>query len=182
MGDTCSLLGNKYPMLYILYMLYKKGEIFKSICSVDSVAHAERGGLEQASPHLGLPRLRLRGARQSHHPAGVLAKARGRTWLRCKGRASGSLGAFPLTKVKAGNFVGKSGHTCSSQGQSPGPGSALFVRNSQHGEPSVAHPLPSSPAQGGNPPAATQHDISKPYGQRETIPRGVMSDGGRDQL
>lgn len=122
------------------------------------------------------------GARQSHHPAGVLAKARGRTWLWCKGRATGSLGAFPLAKVKVGNFVGKSGHSCSSQGQSPGPGSALFVRNSQHGEPGVAHPLPSSPAQGGNPPAATQHDISKPYGQRETIPHGAMSDGGRDQL
>lgn len=182
MGDTCSLLGNKYLMLYILYMLYKKGEIFKSICSVDSVAHAGRGGWDQVSPVLGPPRLRLGVPGRVTILLGSWAKAQSRTWLWCKGRASGSLGAFPHTKLKGGNFVGKSGHTCSSWGQSPGPGSALFVRNSQHSEPSVAHPLPSSPAQGGNPPAATQHDNSKPYGQRETIPRGAMSDGGRDQL
>lgn len=59
MGDTCSLLGNNYPMLYILYMLYKQSEIFKSKCSVDSVACAGRGGWDQVSPLLGPPRLKL---------------------------------------------------------------------------------------------------------------------------
>lgn len=59
MGDTCSLLGNNYPMLYILYMLYKQSEIFKAKCLVDAVTRAKGGGWDQASPLLGPPRLRL---------------------------------------------------------------------------------------------------------------------------
>lgn len=56
LGDARSLLGNNYPMLYILYMLYKQSEIFKSKCWVDSVEGEV--GIRRA-PSLGHPGLRL---------------------------------------------------------------------------------------------------------------------------
>lgn len=77
---------------------------------LSGMCHRE-GRLGLGKPPPWATTAQARGPRQSHHPAGVLAKAQGRIWPQCKGKACGSVGALPHAKVKRGDFVSESGRT-----------------------------------------------------------------------
>lgn len=130
-------------MLYMLYMLYKQSEIFKSKCSVDSVARAGRGGGEAGTgqaPSVG------------HHGSGPGSPAE--SWSKPAAGSGHAARAKPAAHAKAKEAISQ-GKAAALHlppgGRSTGPGTACFVRNSQRSKPGVTHPLPSSPAQGGNP-------------------------------
>lgn len=140
------------------------------------------GGWDQASPLLGPPQLRL----------GVLGRVPScwvpRQSLRmdlatAQGQSLQLPGCFSSCKHERRQLgKRKQPHFTSLLGVKHRTRRTFVCQNLSAKQPGIAHLLLSSPAQGGIPPATTRHNISKPYGQKEMLPRGGKASSGRDWL
>lgn len=126
-------------------MLYKQSRILKSKCSVDSVARAGGGGgwrrLGAGEPPPWATPVWARGPRQSDHPAGVSAKARGRMGQGRSLRLPGCF--FPWDRGEEAALRDGSGRPPSpSLGAKHRTGSgSVCPKTCRRSEPGVAHPL-----------------------------------------